>query len=163
MKTEQKTFAVITFVDGTKGWFENPAMAQAVTGWYEKSQRLNAIQKAMGQAVREEPAPKPASKTYSDRKCRVCGNDFSPHSGSQKTCDECRAAGRKPEPKAPPKPLVNLCDLTVPAPKKDLTCEEAKCFFCDGGSCAKLGKTVNCSVQLVKFCRHYAGGSAAHA
>lgn len=166
MTVESKEFTVVTFIDGSKAFFETRAMADAVNVWYEKAQKFNAIQKAMGQPVVADLNPvaaqaKPEGKRFKPKPCPACGCEFVPHSAAQRVCDACKAAGRKAPktvttwkgqkpggtPPAPPPPAEPV--------KKDLNCIEAKCFFCDGGSCSSLGKMVNCEKQLVKHCKRF--------
>ena len=165
MKTEKIEMTVVTFVDGSRAFFESAEMAAAVTGWYEKAQKLNAVLKVMGGGVAGEPTPAPAAKaggkTFKPKPCPACGGTFVPHSAAQRVCDACKAAGRK-APKTTTTWKGQKPGGTPPPPEKpakpkepDLNCIEAGCFFCDGGSCSKLGRTANCEVQLVKNCRHF--------
>lgn len=163
MKVETKEFAVVIFIDGSRAFFERREMADAVNGWYEKAQKFNAIQRAMGNPVADDAlkTAKPEGRKFKPKPCPACGCEFVPHSAAQRVCDACKAAGRKAPktvttwkgqkpggtPPAPPPPAEPV--------KKDLNCIEAKCFFCDGGSCSKLGNMVDCEKQLVKNCRRF--------
>ena len=164
MTVETKEFAVVTFVDGSRAFFEKREMADAVNGWYDKAQKFNAIQRAMGNPVADDASKpaKPEGRKFKPKPCPACGCEFVPRSAAQRVCDACKAAGRK-APKAtvtwkgqkpggtsePEKPKEQPV-------KKDLNCIEAGCFFCDGGSCSKLGNMVDCEKQLVKNCRRFA-------
>ena len=72
-------------------------------------EKLQQVEKILGvghakrtattqEAVKTDPPPARKKRTFKQKKCAVesCGKMFTPKSGSQTVCDECRAAGRKP-------------------------------------------------------------------
>ena len=104
----------VTLPDGTRAWFESKETAEAVGNLIEtvvkmgcgfggkkvRSENVKVVATPKEKKAKKEDKPKRKSGRhtgtgYAEKTCGVCGNPFTPKSGRQKVCDDCKKAGWK--------------------------------------------------------------------